>query len=144
MNRFYLTPDRKKGYTVAFSGQGGNRRTEFWVFDVTARKVIKKLEFESRARLNFAVSSDGRKLDIYGAGPTIEIYDADTLTLEKTITLDGDAITQLLVLRPRTRAKWWAGGLRDAAFPKGLRPNRKRRREPCRDSNPIISQPCAF
>ncbi len=102
MNRFYLTPDRKKGYTVTFNGQGGNRRTEFWVFDVTARKVIKKLEFESRARFNFAVSGDGRKLYIYGAGPTIEIYDADTLKLEKTITLDGDAITQLLVLRPQS------------------------------------------
>jgi DNA-binding beta-propeller fold protein YncE len=102
MNRFFLTPDRKKGYTVAFNGQGGNRRTEFWVFDVTARKVIKKLEFVSRARFNFAVSSDGRKLYIYGAGPTIEIYDAETLALEKTIPLDGDAITQLLVLRPQS------------------------------------------
>ncbi len=100
MNRFLLTPDRKKGYTVTFSGQGGNRRTEFWVFDVTARKVIKKLEFESRSRFNFAVSGDGKKLYIYGAGPTIEIYDAETLKLEKTITLEGDAITQLLVFRP--------------------------------------------
>src|SRR5262245_53509249 len=101
MNRFLLTPDRKKGYTVTFSGQGGNRRTEFWVFDVVARKVIKKLEFESRSRFNFAVSGDGRKLYIYGAGPTIEIYDAETLKLENTITLEGDAITQLLVFRPR-------------------------------------------
>ena len=101
MNRFFLTPDRKKGYTVSSTGQGGNRRTEFWVFDVTARKVIKKLEFESRSRFAFAVSGDGRKLYIYGAGPTIEIYDADTLKLEKTITLEGDAITQLLVLRPQ-------------------------------------------
>jgi DNA-binding beta-propeller fold protein YncE len=102
MNRFLLTPDRKKGYTVTFSGQGGNRRTEFWVFDVVARKVIKKLEFESRSRFNFAVSGDGKKLYIYGAGATIEIYDAETLKLEKTITLEGDAITQLLVLRPRS------------------------------------------
>ena len=102
MNRFLLTPDRKKGYTVTFSGQGGNRRTEFWVFDVVARKVIKKLEFESRSRFNFAVSGDGKKLYIYGAGPTIEIYDAETLRLEKTITLEGDAITQLLVFRPRS------------------------------------------
>jgi DNA-binding beta-propeller fold protein YncE len=102
MNRFLLTPDRKKGYTVTFSGQGGNRRTEFWVFDVVARKVIKKLEFESRSRFNFAVSGDGKKLYIYGAGATIEIYDAETLRLEKTITLEGDAITQMLVLRPRS------------------------------------------
>jgi Domain of unknown function (DUF4221) len=102
MNRFLLTPDRKKGYTVAFSGQGANRRTEFWVFDVVARKVTRKLEFESRSRFNFAVSGDGRKLYIYGAGPTIEIYDAETLKLERTITLEGDAITQMLVLRLRS------------------------------------------
>jgi DNA-binding beta-propeller fold protein YncE len=101
MARFFLTPDRKKGYTVAFSGQGANRRTEFWVFDVVGRKVVKRLEFQSRSRFNFAVSSDGGKLYIYGAGPTIEIYNAETLTLEKTITLEGDAITQLLVLRPQ-------------------------------------------
>jgi hypothetical protein len=86
---------------VAFSGQGANRRTEFWVFDISARKLLKKLEFESRSRFNFAVSGDGRKLYIYGAGATIEIYDAETLRLEKTIALEGDAITQMLVLRPR-------------------------------------------
>jgi hypothetical protein len=47
------------------------------------------------------VSGDGRKLYIYGAGATIEIYDAETLRLEKTIALEGDAITQMLVLRPQ-------------------------------------------
>jgi hypothetical protein len=101
MTRLFLTPDRKRGYAVAFSGQGANRRTEFWVFDISARKLLKKLEFESRSRFNFAVSGDGRKLYIYGAGATIEIYDAETLRLEKTIALEGDAITQMLVLRPR-------------------------------------------
>jgi DNA-binding beta-propeller fold protein YncE len=101
MRGLLLTPDRKTGYTVAFSGQGGTRRTEFWVFDVQARKVIKRLEFESRSRFNFAVSGNGKRLYVYGAGPTIEIYDAGTLKLEKTITLEGDAITQMLVLRPQ-------------------------------------------
>jgi len=101
MMGFALTPDRKTGYSVAFFGQGGNRRTEFWVFDVTARKLIKKLEFPSRTRFSFAVGGNGKKLYIYGAGPTIETYDADTLTLQKTLTLDGDITTQLLVLRPR-------------------------------------------
>jgi DNA-binding beta-propeller fold protein YncE len=102
MRQLALTPDRKKGFTVAMNGQGATRRTEFWVFDIESRKVIKKLEFESRTRFNFALSGDGRRLYIYGAGPTIDIYDADTLKLESTITLDGDAITQLLVLRPQS------------------------------------------
>jgi hypothetical protein len=100
MRQLALTPDRKKGFTVAMNGQGATRRTEFWVFDVEDRKVIKKVEFESRTRFSFSISGDGRKLYIYGAGPTVDIYDADTLKLENTITLDGDAITQLLVLRP--------------------------------------------
>jgi DNA-binding beta-propeller fold protein YncE len=102
MTGLELTPDRKTGYVVAYNGQGSTRRTEFWVFDVAERRLIRKMEFESRTRFNFAISGDGKKLYIYGAGPTIEIWDAATLKLEKTITLDGDAITQMLVLRPHS------------------------------------------
>jgi DNA-binding beta-propeller fold protein YncE len=104
MTGLRLTPDRKTGYTVAFLG--GNRaeptrRTEFWVFDIDSHKLIKKHEFESRSRFSFAMSSDGKQLYIYSAGPSIEIYDAETFKLQRTITFDGDSTTQLLVLRPR-------------------------------------------
>ncbi len=101
MTGFRLTPDRKTGYTVAFLGRGNEptRRTEFWVFDVAARKLIKKHEVETRSRFNFAVSSNGKQLYIYGAGPTIDIYDAETFKLQRVITFDGDTTTQLLVLR---------------------------------------------
>jgi DNA-binding beta-propeller fold protein YncE len=101
MTGLHLTPDRKTGYTVAFMGGGANRRTEFWVFDIPTRKLIKKLEFESRTRFSFALSGDGRQLYIYGAGPTIELYDANTLKLQRIINFDGDSTTGLLVLRPR-------------------------------------------
>ncbi|MCI0662229.1 MAG: hypothetical protein L0220_14260, partial [Acidobacteria bacterium] len=104
MTGLRLTPDRKTGYTVAFLG--GNRadptrRTEFWVFDIPSRKLIKKHEFESRSRFSFALSGDGKQLYIYSAGPTIEIYDAETFKLQRVITFDGDSTTQLLVLRPQ-------------------------------------------
>jgi hypothetical protein len=103
MTGLRLSPDRKTGYTVAFLG--GNRaeptrRTEFWVFDIPTHKLIKKSEFESRSRFSFALSNDGKQLYIYSAGPTIEIYDAETFKLQKVITFDGDTTTQLLVLRP--------------------------------------------
>jgi DNA-binding beta-propeller fold protein YncE len=104
MTGLRLTPDRKIGYTVAFLGGGSSeptRRTEFWVFDIAARKLTKKHEFESRSRFSFTVSSDGKQLYIYGAGPTIEVYDAETFKLQRVMTFDGDMTTGMLVLRPR-------------------------------------------
>jgi DNA-binding beta-propeller fold protein YncE len=104
MTGLRLTPDRKTGYTVAYLGGSPSeptRRTEFWVFDIAARKLTRKHEFESRSRFNFAVSSDGKQLYIYGAGPTIEVYDAETFKLQRVMTFEGDMTTGMLVLRPR-------------------------------------------
>ena len=101
MTGLRLTPDRKTGYTIAFLGRGNEptRRTEFWVFDVPARKLIRKQEIETRSRFSFALSNDGKQLYIYGAGPTIEVYDAATFKQQRVITFDGDTTTQLLVVR---------------------------------------------
>lgn len=101
MTGLQLTPDRKNGYTVAFNGSGATRRTEFWVFDIPTRKLLKKHEVETRSRFAFALSGDGKNLYIYQAGPTIEVYDAETFKLQKIITFDGDETTNLLVVRPR-------------------------------------------
>jgi DNA-binding beta-propeller fold protein YncE len=101
MTGLRLTPDRQTGYTVAFIGGGANRRTEFWVFDLATRKLVKRQEFASRTRFSFALSGDGKQLYIYGAGPTIEIYDPVDFKLQRIITFEGDSITGLLVLRPR-------------------------------------------
>jgi hypothetical protein len=104
MSGLHVAPDRKIGYSVAYttSGAGGvSRRTEFWVFDISARKLLRKHEFEARTRFSFALSGDGKKLYIYGAGPTLDIYDAQTFKLERAIAFDGDSTTGLLVVRPR-------------------------------------------
>jgi len=104
MTGLQLTPDRKTGYTVAFTGTGAGgvaQRTEFWVFDIPTRKLLRKQEFDARTRFSFALSGDGKKLYIYLAGPTLDIYDAQTFKLERTITFDGDTTTGLLVVRPR-------------------------------------------
>jgi DNA-binding beta-propeller fold protein YncE len=94
----YVTPDRKKGYAVALSGAGPNRRTEFWEFDMETKKVVKKVEFDGRRRFNVAMSTDGKSLYVYVAGYDVEIYDTDTLKLRKTIDLNADATTNMVVV----------------------------------------------
>jgi len=98
MLELYVTPDRKKGYTVAFNGSGANRRTEFWEFDMDTKKLVKKVEFDGRRRFDLAMSSDGKSLYIYVAGFDVEVYDTGTLKLRKTIDLNADATTNMVVI----------------------------------------------
>lgn len=98
MMGLHVTPDRKKGYTVAFNGQGGNRRCEFWEFDLTTNKLVRKQEFDGRARFSFGLSSDGKELYIYGAGYTVEVYDAATMQLKHTIDLNADSTGGMVVV----------------------------------------------
>jgi len=98
MQPMMLTPDKKLGYTVAVFGTHGDRITEFWVFDMATKKIINRKQFVGRTRLNFGMSADGTKLMIYNAGFQIELYDAKTLELEKTIDLEGDTTSNLIVM----------------------------------------------
>jgi DNA-binding beta-propeller fold protein YncE len=98
MMPLYLTPDRKTGYTVAIDGDPGNRRCEFWAFDMATRKLIRKREFDGRTRFYFGVSADGTKLFIYGAGYQIEVYDAQTFELRSNVEAPGDMTTNMVAL----------------------------------------------
>jgi hypothetical protein len=99
MTGLRVTPDHKTGYTVAFlDGNPGNLRCEFWVFDLTTRKLAKRVDFPARTRFDFSTSSNGKQIYIFGAGPTLEIYDVDTLQLQKTINLEADTTTNLVVV----------------------------------------------
>ncbi len=93
-----LTPDRKLGYTVAFNGFGANRRCEFWTFDIATKQLIRKQEFDGRSRFDFNMSSDGKLLYIYGAGNTLESYDAATLRLVKDLDVNADMTSNMLVI----------------------------------------------
>jgi len=93
-----LTPDRKTGYTVAFNGQGANRRCEFWSFDIGSKQITRKQEFDGRSRFEFNASSDGKMLYIYGAGNTVEFYDAATLKMVRDLDVNADMTTNMLVL----------------------------------------------
>ncbi len=96
-----LSPDRKIGYAMAFFGSGGDRRIEFWVFDMASRKVVNKVEFVSNPGSRFSISGNGKQLYVYGPAPIVEVYDAATLKLRKTIDLNADLTTGMVIVPPR-------------------------------------------
>ena len=98
MMGFLVSPDHKLGYSIMpKEGAGANRLTEWWVWDIATHSVIKKKEFESRPTFKFSVGGDGTKLYLYGAGSTLEIWDAKTLESKKLIYLNKDTTTNLIM-----------------------------------------------
>jgi hypothetical protein len=96
-----VTADGKTGYTmVTEEGPPGNRRSEFWVFDMSTRKLTKRVECPGPTPFRFAISSSGKQLYIYG-GPALEVYDAGTLQLQKIIDIDADITTDMVAVPPR-------------------------------------------
>jgi hypothetical protein len=95
---FMVSPDHMRGYSIMFAGVGGNRRTEFWVWDLARHTVINKAPFESRPTLRFSLSGDGKKIYVYGAGSSFEIFDGATLKSRKLIFLNKDTTTNLVTL----------------------------------------------
>jgi hypothetical protein len=47
--------------------------------------------------MSLKTSSNGKVLYIYNAGNTIDLWDAETYTYLRTITLDGDMTAELFV-----------------------------------------------
>jgi DNA-binding beta-propeller fold protein YncE len=102
MMGFQVSPDRKRGYSVVPKiGTGANRLTEWWVWDLENHKVIKTKEFDTRPTFRFAVGGDGKRLYLYGAGSTLEIWDAATLESKKLIYLKKDTTTNLITIASR-------------------------------------------
>ncbi len=98
---FMVSPDRKLGYSVMYTSALGNRQTEWWVWDLQTHKVIKKKQFESRPTFNFGLSGDGKKIYLFGSGPTIEVFDASTLESIKFMDLKRDLTTNVITLARR-------------------------------------------
>lgn len=100
MTALQVTPDGKKGYAVAFQGGIGNRRCEFWVFDMATRKVTDRVEFEGPVNFNFTLSGDGKKIYLDASVATLEVYDAVTLKRRGSIDLGAArAISPLVIPR---------------------------------------------
>ena len=65
---------------------------------MATKKIIDRRQFLGRTRLNFGMTADGTKLMIYNAGFQIELYDAKTWSCLKTINLEGDTTSNLVVM----------------------------------------------
>jgi DNA-binding beta-propeller fold protein YncE len=95
-----VTPDKKTAYTVIANGLHGNKRCEFWAFDLSTDHVTKTAEVPCRTRFSFGMSGDGKKLYIFGAGFEIEVYDAATLRYERTWDLNNDVTGAGMIVIP--------------------------------------------
>ena len=53
------------------------------------------------AGLRFGLSGDGKKIYLYGAGSSFEVFDGETLQSRKLIFLNKDTTTNLVTLAAR-------------------------------------------
>lgn len=91
-----VTPDHKRAYGMLRDiGE-----YEFWAFDLDNFRLLSRAQFAGRPRMGLRSSSSGQVLYIYVAGNTIDLYDASTFKLMRTITLDGD-MTSFTLLPPQ-------------------------------------------
>ena len=100
MTGLHVTPDKKDAYTVVSNGTLGNKRCEFWHFDLGTNKIVQTNEVPCRSRFSFGMSGDGKKLYLYGAGFEIEVYDAATLKYERTWDLNNDTTGAGMIILP--------------------------------------------
>jgi len=88
-----LSPDRKRAYSVM---------NQLVAVDLEEKRVTNVVNLD-RTKYVINISGDGRKLYVSGAGPFMDIYDAQTLKPIKKIELSGDgSVTSLRVLRQGT------------------------------------------
>jgi DNA-binding beta-propeller fold protein YncE len=100
MAGFHVAPDKKSAYTIVANGAHGNRRCEFWAFELASNRISQTAEVPCRTRFSFGMSTDGKKLYLYGAGFEIEVYDAATLKYERTWDLNNDVTMAGLIALP--------------------------------------------
>jgi DNA-binding beta-propeller fold protein YncE len=83
---FALAPNGEKAYAL-YQTIG---EYEFWEFDLVAQTLARRVPFAGRARMGLDVSADGTKLYVHVAGNTIDVYDAETYALLRTVEFDED------------------------------------------------------
>jgi len=88
-----LSPDRKRAYSVM---------NQLVAVDREEKRVTNVVNLD-RTKYVINISGDSRKLYVSGAGPFMDIYDAQTLKEIKKIELSGDgSVTSLRALRQGT------------------------------------------
>jgi len=93
---FALAPGGDKAY--ALLSQVGDY--EFWEFDLGQRRLVGRHPFAGRPRMGIQASADGKKLYVYVAGNTIDVYDANTFERLRTVAFDEDMTLGNVVVIP--------------------------------------------
>ncbi len=91
---FSLAPDGKKAYGL-YQSIG---HYEFWTFDLEGRRIENRQAFPGRPRMSVKPSSNGELLYVFNAGNTIDIYTAADYSYQRTLALDADTTTTLIVV----------------------------------------------
>ncbi len=86
VSAFAMAPDGEKAYALYTTIEA----YEFWEFDLVNEVVTRRVPFPGRPRMGLEVSADGTKLYIHVAGNTIDVYDAETFSLMRTVEFDED------------------------------------------------------
>ena len=63
--------------------------------------MMKEAATLARPTLRFGLSGDGKKIYLYGAGSSYEVFDGDPLQSRKLIFLNKDTTTNLVTLAAR-------------------------------------------
>lgn len=94
--RFALAPNRRSAFILKSQVDD----YQFWTLDLDAGRVLSRQRFAGRPRMTLLSSSNGEVLYIYNAGNTIDLYRADGYEYLRTIVLDADTTTDLIILPP--------------------------------------------
>lgn len=86
-----VSPDHKRAYGVM---------AQLVAVDLQERKLLKVVDLQHTSYV-INISRDGKKLYVSGAAHFIDVYDAETLKLLKTLDLPGDACIAFLALPSR-------------------------------------------
>jgi len=102
MSGLQVSSDLKQAWTMAtLGGELGNKRCEFWRFDLTNNKVTDKAEFPCRTNEfsnRFILSHDNKHLYTYANGYTIDVFDSATLKHQLTWDLGSDCTGPLEIV----------------------------------------------
>ena len=90
---FVLAPDLRTAYGLL--QEPG--RYEVWSFDLEGRRLARRTSFDGRTRMQMVVSSNGELIYVFGAGPTIDVYEAASFDYLRTVELAADMTSLLLV-----------------------------------------------
>jgi hypothetical protein len=93
LSGFTVTRDGKTAYGVRSEA----RLNEIYVFDLEAKRIVRRHEYPGHTRTRISVSTDGAKVYLEGPGNTIDYLDAKTFDFEKRVELPGDLATSLFV-----------------------------------------------